>query len=279
MDGRVGFVCSWDRAKEPGIRLDRQNSGPLRGTPLYVQVERRIEDLLLQGRYKAGDRIPPETELVEALGVSRVTVRAGLARLVERGLLERRRGSGTFLVRPPAGARLAAGLERLETYTVHAERLGLKLDSEDLGIEAAGAERDEAAALEIAEGSPLVRVSRVLLVEGKRAAWMVDVVPEDIVGFEEVRERFRPDAMVLDLLVSRGVPVGFSQMLIETVMIGLDDHVGRKLGLGSPTAALSLTQTMYLTDGRPVQWSRDTFLPGHLNLHVVRELFEVRNLA
>src|SRR5215213_9930062 len=139
------------------IRLDRQNSGPLKGDPLYLQVERRIEDLLLQGRYKAGDRIPPEAELVAALGVSRVTVRAGLARLVERGLLERRRGSGTFLVRPPRGARLQSGLERLESYTVHAERLGLKLDSEDLSIEAAGAGQDEAAVLEIPEGSPLAK--------------------------------------------------------------------------------------------------------------------------
>jgi GntR family transcriptional regulator len=244
-----------------------------------VQAERRIEDLLLQGRYKAGDRIPPETELVTALGVSRVTVRAALARLVERGLLERRRGSGTFLVRPPGGARLQSGLERLESYTVHAERLGLELDSRDLSIEAVGAEPDEAAALEISEGSPLVKVSRVLLVEGKRAAWMVDVVPEEVIGLKEVRERFRPDAMVLDLLVSEGVPVGFSQMFIEAVKIGPEDHVGRKLGLKALSAALSLTQTMYLTDGRPVQWSRDTFLPGHLHLHVVRELFEVRNLS
>jgi GntR family transcriptional regulator len=279
MGGRVGFGCSWDQAKESEIRLDRQNSGPLKGDPLYVQVERRVEDLLLQSRYKAGDRIPPETELVTALGVSRVTVRAALARLVERGLLERRRGSGTFLVRPPGGARLQAGLERLETYTVHAERLGLKLDSEDLKIEAVGADPDEVAALEISKGNPLVKVSRVLLVDGKRAAWMVDVVPEDVIGFEEVRERFRPDAMVLDLLVSEGVPVGFSQMFIEAGMIGPEDYVGRKLGLRSASAALSLTQTMYLTDGRPAQWSRDTFLPGHLDLHVVRELFEVRNLA
>ncbi len=265
--------------KELEIRLDRQNSGSLKGDPLYLQVERRIEDLLLQGRYKAGDRIPPEAELVETLGVSRVTVRAGLARLVERGLLERRRGSGTFLVRPPGGARLQSGLERLETYTVHAARLGLRLDSEDLCIEAVGAGTDEAAALEVSEGDPLVKVSRVLLVEGKRAAWMVDVVPEDVVGVKEARERFRPDAMVLDLLVSQGVRVGFSQMFIEAVMIGPDSHVGRKLGLESLSAALSLTQTMYLTDGRPVQWSRDAFLPGHLNLHVVRELFEVRNLS
>src|ERR687896_2380348 len=165
MGGRVGFVCSQEAAKELEIGLDGQYSGPLKDAPLYVQVEQRIEDLLLQGRYKAGDRIPPETDLVDALGVSRVTVRAGLARLVERGLLERRQGSGTFLVRPPGGARLQSGLERLETYTVHAARLGLKLDSKGLEIESVGASPDEAAALEVSGGTPLARVSRVLLIE------------------------------------------------------------------------------------------------------------------
>jgi GntR family transcriptional regulator len=275
--GRAGR--RFQRRKGARIGLDRHDPGSSNKGPLYLQVERRIEDLLLQGRYKAGDRIPPEAELVGSLGVSRVTVRAGLARLVERGLLERRRGSGTFLVRPPKGARLQAGLERLETYTVHAERLGLKLDSEDLDVEYVGARPEEAEALEVPEGSPLVRVSRVLLIEGKPAAWMVDVVPESVLGAEEIRERFRPDAMLLDLLVSEGVPVGFSQMFIEAAMLGPDDPVGGKLRLKEPSAALALTQTMYLADGRPVQWSRDTFLPGNLNLHVVRELFEVRKLT
>src|SRR5215212_3511965 len=148
------------------IKLDPLNPGVRNGDPLYLQVERRIEDLLLRGLYKAGDRIPPEAELVTSLGVSRVTVRAGVARLVERGVLERRQGGGTFLVRPPEGARLAAGLERLETYTVHAGQLGLQLDSQDLTIEACGASKDEAAALKVEGGTPLVRVSRVLLIEG-----------------------------------------------------------------------------------------------------------------
>jgi GntR family transcriptional regulator len=238
-----------------------------------------MEDLLLRGRYKAGDRVPPEAELVESLGVSRVTVRAGLARLVERGVLERRQGSGTFLVRPPEGTRLQSGLERLETYTVHAGRLGLELSGKDVTIEATEAAADEAAALEVAEGTPIVRVSRVLLIEGEPAAWMVDSVPEEVVGAREVRERFRPEAMVLDLLVSEGVPVGYSQMSIAAVTVGPEDRIGARLGLISSSAALSLTQTMYLTDGRPAQWSRDTFLPGHLDLHVVRELFEVRRLS
>jgi GntR family transcriptional regulator len=261
------------------IRLEALNPGPRRGDPLYLQVERRMEELLLRGRYKAGDRVPPEAELVDSLGVSRVTVRAGLARLVKRGVLERRQGSGTFLVRPPEGSRLQSGLERLETYTVHAERLGLELDSKDVTIEAAGAAADEAAALEVAEGAPLVRVSRVLLIEGRPAAWMVDSVPEGVVGLEEARERFRPEAMVLDVLVSEGVTVGYSRMSIGAAMVGPGDPVGERLGLTSPSAALTLIQTMYLTDGRPTQWSRDTFLPGHLNLHVVRELFEVRKLS
>ena len=207
-----------------------------------------------------------------------MTVRAGLARLVERGVLDRRQGSGTFLVRPPDGARLRSGLEKLETYTVHAERLGVRLSSTDLRIEEVGAGPDEAGALEVTEGGPLVRVSRALLMEDAPAAWMVDHVPVEVVGAERVREHFRPDAMLLDLLVSEGVPVGSSQMSIEAVMIGPEDTIGAKLKLEAPTSALSLAQTMYLADGRPVQRSHDTFLPGKLNLHVVRELFEVRKL-
>lgn len=234
---------------------------------------------MLRGRYKAGDRIPPEAELVDTLGVSRVTVRAGLARLAGRGMLDRRQGSGTFLVRPPDGARLRSGLEKLESYTVHAERLGVRLSSEDLGITVVGAGPEEAEALEVPERTLLVRVSRVLLMEDSPAAWMVDLVPENVISADEVRKHFRPDAMLLDLLVSEGVPVGSSQMSIEAVMLGPDDPTGTKLELESPSAALSLVQTMYLTDGRPVQRSHDTFLPGKLNLHVVRELFEVRKLG
>ena len=246
---------------------------------LYVQVERSMEDLLVRKRYRVGDRIPPEAELVESLGVSRATVRAGTARLVERGLLERRQGSGTFLVKPPEGVRLRNGLERLETYTVHAERLGLDLGSRDLRVEATVAGADEAGALEVPRGEPLAKVWRTLLVNGIPAAWMVDVVPEDVIPASKICERFRPEAMLLDLLVSENVPIGFSKLNIDAELVVPGNEVGMALGLASPSAALSLVETMYLTGGRPAQWSRNVFLPGNLDLHVVRELFEVRNLS
>ena len=41
------------------IKLDPLNPEVRDGDPLYLQVERRIEDRLLRGLYKAGDRIPP----------------------------------------------------------------------------------------------------------------------------------------------------------------------------------------------------------------------------
>lgn len=264
---------------ETEIEAKQSNFGTLDKNLLYVQVEQSMEDLLVRKRYKAGDRIPPEVVLVQSLGVSRATVRAGLSRLVERGLLERRQGSGTFLVKPPEGVRLRNGLERLETYTVHAERLGLELDSQDLRIEATLAGAEEAEALEVPRGEALVKVRRTLLVDGVPAAWMVDVVPEDVIPASRIRGRFRPEAMLLDLLVSENVPIGFSKLCIDAELIAPDDEVGSALGLTSSSAALSLTETMYLAGGRPAQWSRNVFLPGNLDLHVVRELFEVRNLT
>lgn len=108
---------------------------------------------------------------------------------------------------------------------------------------------------------------------------MDDVVPEEIISTEKVKESFRPDAMMLDLLVSEGVPIGFSEVSIDSKLISPGDPIAQALDLKYSSSALSLNETMYLTYGRPAQWSRDVFLPGHLDLRVVRELFEVRNLS
>ncbi|MCP6497868.1 UTRA domain-containing protein, partial [Klebsiella pneumoniae] len=79
--------------------------------------------------------------------------------------------------------------------TVHAERLGLELGSRGLKIERVAASAEEASALEVPEGTPLARVERVLLVDGELAAWMVDVVPEEIMAAGEALEGFDPNAM------------------------------------------------------------------------------------
>ena len=58
------------------------------------EITDRLVTALAIGEYLPGARLPVERELAAALGVGRMTVRAALARLVDRGLLETRRGRG-----------------------------------------------------------------------------------------------------------------------------------------------------------------------------------------
>jgi GntR family transcriptional regulator len=270
-----------------GPERSGEAAAPLRRMPLYAQTEKVLEDLLVHRRYRVGDRIPPEADLVRSLGVSRATVRTAVGRLVGRGLLVRRQGSGTFLARlperrgepGPVGIKLGssvAELGRLETYASIAERLGLKADSEQLRVEAGPATQEEADALELPAHGEVTRVSRVLLLDGEAAAWMIDVLPADMIPAATVRECLSSHQMVLDLLLDEGISVAFSETEVSTALLGPAQPGGSALRLSQPTAALLMTETMYLdgavaAEGRPVQWSRNYFLPGKLSLRLVRD--------
>jgi GntR family transcriptional repressor for pyruvate dehydrogenase complex len=56
-----------------------------------------IRQLIEGGEFKAGDKLPPERELARLIGVSRPSVRAGLRSLTTVGVVEARRGAGTFV--------------------------------------------------------------------------------------------------------------------------------------------------------------------------------------
>lgn len=73
----------------PGL-LDRELESPSR----IDEITDRLVTAIAIGEYLPGARLPAERELAAALRVGRMTVRAALARLVERGLVETRRGRG-----------------------------------------------------------------------------------------------------------------------------------------------------------------------------------------
>jgi DNA-binding FadR family transcriptional regulator len=61
---------------------------------------RTLEERIRGGVLGPGDRLPSETELEKEFGVSRTVVREGLQALKSRGMLESRRGSGTYVAMP-----------------------------------------------------------------------------------------------------------------------------------------------------------------------------------
>lgn len=114
-------------------------------TPLYEQVMRGIRNLIEERGLSSGDRIPNEDVLGEMFGVSRITVRKGVALLCSDGILEKRQGKGTFVGTPGVIAKtggisgfyescrkrgLKAGAEVIHVKTVKAS----KTDREELGI-------------------------------------------------------------------------------------------------------------------------------------------------
>ena len=68
--------------------------------PARLALAERIRSLILDGRIAVGARLPAERPLGEALQVSRTTITAAYALLVEQGYAAARRGSGTFTVLP-----------------------------------------------------------------------------------------------------------------------------------------------------------------------------------
>jgi DNA-binding FadR family transcriptional regulator len=71
---------------------------PVRGERLYEDIVRQIEDRVMSGDLRPGDRLPTERELAQQFGVSRTAVRDAARSLAQKGLLEMRPGRGTFIV-------------------------------------------------------------------------------------------------------------------------------------------------------------------------------------
>jgi GntR family transcriptional repressor for pyruvate dehydrogenase complex len=64
---------------------------------LYQYVANHIQDLIVAGELRTGDKLPPEPELCETYGVSRTVIREATKSLAERGLLSIEPGRGTFI--------------------------------------------------------------------------------------------------------------------------------------------------------------------------------------
>ena len=66
-------------------------------TPAYFQIQSIVEELIEQGEFGPGSQLPSALDLAKRFEVSPMTIRQALTPLVQKGFLERRQGSGTFV--------------------------------------------------------------------------------------------------------------------------------------------------------------------------------------
>jgi GntR family transcriptional regulator len=135
------------------VPLDRTSP-----VPLWAQLESELRRRLAAGEFSR--QFPTDRELVETYEISRHTARDAVDRLCAAGLLERRRGRGTFVreeFEQPAGA-LYALFRSVEAQGVE-QTISLRELTESTDADAAGH-------LELAPDAPLLLVDRIRLAGG-----------------------------------------------------------------------------------------------------------------
>lgn len=230
--------------------------------------QRLHEDLAqLIADTKPGDRLPTEPELAKQLGVSRATLREAMRTFETQGLLLRRQGVGTFVVRPTQV--LETGLEVLESIDTLAKRTGLPVSRGKIDLEVRVANDEECATLELEPGCQVVSVSRVIMAESRPVAYLIDILPEDVLPPEDVKEEF--SGSVLDLLLEKGDPQLVNSHC-EIAAVAANSKIARALQIQRGDAILKFSSRLFSLEGKIVDSSFSYFLPGYFRFHVVREL-------
>lgn len=236
----------------------------LQAVPLYHQIYLQLREEIVNGSRPFGSRLPPEQELAENFGVSRITARRALAELAETNLVGRKRRVGTHViyqspVRPIEGS-IDQALESLITY-------GRKTQVRILDLDTIPARVPVTEALGIAAGDPVLRVARVRLLDDQPISHLVSYVPAELAG-SMTRTSLKSTPM-LSLLEQSGVQIGAASQVITASLADASLANMLEVEIGSPI--LRVSRTVYDADRRPVQHVIAQFRPDlyqiKLDLH------------
>ncbi len=144
--------------------------------PLYAKVETLLADDISAGVLPTGSQLPPEERLIERFGVSRTTVRKAVENLVARGLVEIRRGKGTFVAQP----KVTQELTELTGFVEDMQALGRAATAQLLDKEIVPADADVARQLALPSGTLVMRIRRVRLADGVAMSFDETYLPREI---------------------------------------------------------------------------------------------------
>ena len=233
---------------------------------LSAQAQRYLLGLIENGKYRPGGQLPSEKELAIQLGISRPTLREALQNLEQEGILVRKHGVGTFVAHGYEH-RLESGLERLESVLELAAQQDMAVQVEAVEVQQQPASRDLADRLQVPAGTLVTIVCRVLVVDGKPAAYMSDWVLSSALSPDNVDDNF--EGSVLDLL-RQNQDRRIAQAVANIVAINADSALVAKLKVKSQQALLLLEETLFDDQGSAVGFSRNFYVPDRFRFHIVR---------
>jgi len=219
--------------------------------PLYFQIAENLKQAIEDGTLKPGERLDNELDLTERLGVSRPTVRQAVQRLVEQGLVVRRRGLGTVVVVPRI-------LRSVALTSLYDDLSADRRHPATTVLAASEIEADDelASVLALSAGAAVLSVERLRLADGTPLAIMHNYLPAGLL-------KGRPeDALektgLYELLRSQGVELRAGQQII-----GARHATAREaklLQVPRTATVLTMTRTTFDSAGHPVEHGSHAYL-------------------
>lgn len=214
-------------------------------TPLYHRVQRALRFVIEDGRLGDDDALPPERDLAQALGVSRVTVRNAIRGLVEEGILVQKQGAGTFV-----SHRIEMPLTTPPTsFSEEMHSRGMEPEYKMLDRHTGPATPIEADMLELEPGTLVTRLYRVRSANKKPMCLELTSIPADVLpDGTEIGKSLYSHLAERTLRPSRAV-----QRLRADL---LESEQARLLGVSPGSAGLFVEQQSFTEGGKPIEYVR-----------------------
>ncbi len=218
--------------------------------PRYVQLYRHIVSAIQSGDLAPDSQLPPERDLAEIAEVSRVTVRKAVAQLVDEGLVDQRRGAGSFV--RGQGPKLEQSLSSLISFTENMLARGRTSSSEVLSRGLFPPTPDESMTLGLRTTDRVSRLERLRSADGVPMALEMSSLPEDILADPE-----QVGTSLYQYL--RGEGRAPTRAIQRVGAINLSPREAQLLAMPVGAAVLRIDRTAYLPSGRPIEFTRGIY--------------------
>jgi GntR family transcriptional regulator, N-acetylglucosamine utilization regulator len=221
------------------------------GLPLYRQIETDVRDRIRSGDLVPGAQLPTEIELMDRYGVSRATVRQALRELVAEGLVEIRRGLGTYVTQ----RRFEHTIGGFYSFSREIERHGLEPRTRVLGLGVEPADEAVAVALGLDAGTAVVALRRLRLADDDPLVVETSYLPAArFPGLEKVD--FGRVRLYDTLTDAYGCRPTRARETFEPVLVTADE--GALLGQHRGEPALRVERVAFDQDDAPIEFCRST---------------------